>query len=135
MGKKVKIRTLVALAGPTMSLASGDEWEVDEEVAEARIRLGLAEPIEPPATRRTVNPAGQHAQTAAVTGGEMRSHSDQEAAAVQGWLAAVDGLTEAQARSLVAAGYPDLAAAQASDNDLTDVTGVGKATAERIRHA
>lgn len=70
--KLVKIRTLVSLAGPDISLTAGDEWEVTEEVAEARIALGLAEPIDPPAQRRTVGRAGQEAETASVKPDEKR---------------------------------------------------------------
>jgi hypothetical protein len=66
MGKKVKIITLVSLAGPDMSLTAGDEWEVDEAVAEARIALGLALPVDPPVERQTVTHGEQQVETAAV---------------------------------------------------------------------
>lgn len=76
MGKRVKIRTLVALAGPTMSLAAGDIWEVDEAVAAERIKLGLAEPVEPPAKRQAVQRAGVKAETAALKKPATRSKPD-----------------------------------------------------------
>jgi hypothetical protein len=73
--KRVTIRTLVALAGADISLAAGDEWEVDEDVAHARIALGLAEAIEPPAARRHVTRGGQAAETAAIEPDEKRGTS------------------------------------------------------------
>lgn len=70
--KLVKIRTLVALAGAHISLAAGDEWEVDEDVAKKRIELGLAEWIEPPAQRQRAKRGGKTAETAAVDPDETR---------------------------------------------------------------
>jgi hypothetical protein len=74
--RKVKIRTLVALSGADISLAAGDEWEVDEEVAEARIAAGLAEAIDPapaPATeRRTTKRAGKTVETTSTAPAEER---------------------------------------------------------------
>ncbi len=74
MPKRVKIRTLVALAGPAMSLAAGDIWEVDEAVAKVRIAAGLAEAVEEekPAPRETVRRGGQEAETAVSGNSEKR---------------------------------------------------------------
>lgn len=74
--KMVKIRTLVALAGPDFSLPKGGIWEVTEETAEARIALGLAEPFDPPAQRATVSRGGKQAETASVKPDEKRGNDD-----------------------------------------------------------
>jgi len=81
--QQVTIRTLVAMAGPGLSLAAGDTYEVDEEVATARIAAGLAEAVEPPADvppavaipaaqRRSVTRGKQTDETTALAADEER---------------------------------------------------------------
>lgn len=66
MGRKVTVITLVSVAGTDFTLTAGDEWELDAEVAEARIAAGLARPVDPPAARQAVTHGEQRAETAAV---------------------------------------------------------------------
>lgn len=89
--KLVKVRTLVAVSGTEFSLAAGDIWELSEANAKLRIKLGLAEavepdepveldaepvepdePDEPPAERMTVSRGGKQVKTASVKPDEER---------------------------------------------------------------
>jgi hypothetical protein len=51
----MKVRNLIAWAGDKFSYQPGDEIELDDKIAAARIEAGLAAPIEPAA------PAGEDA--------------------------------------------------------------------------
>lgn len=66
MGRKVKVITLVSVAGADFTLTAGDEWELDEAVADIRIAAGLARPIDPPVKRQVAKHGEQRAETAAV---------------------------------------------------------------------
>jgi hypothetical protein len=74
MAKTVKIRTLVAMAGADFSLAAGDEYEVDPEVAKARVEAGIAEYVDEPAAKRaTTKRAGAaESETTAAKASEAR---------------------------------------------------------------
>ena len=64
MAKMVRIRVVEPLAGLDFSLAAGHEYDVDEEVAKARVAAGLAEYVDEPAARSSVRRGTQQAETA-----------------------------------------------------------------------
>lgn len=133
MGKKVKIRTLVSMAGPNISLAGGDIYEVDEHVAIARIAAGLAEPVDNPGERQGVNRAGQPLETAALAPPEQRSEPSQ---VLDAMLSLLPDVSAEVVQALTEAGYDSIdELAAAEDDELKAVAGVGPATLKKIRAA
>lgn len=66
MGRTVTIITTVSVSGEGICLAAGDPWQVDEDVAAERIRLGLARPADASEPRQAVEHGDQEVETAAV---------------------------------------------------------------------